>query len=80
LESAIRPVLILAGATGTSIMQLLHELNADGATILMITHDITLADQLPRRIRLLDGRVVSDTGPDRDVLVAPAHAPGGDIR
>jgi putative ABC transport system ATP-binding protein len=55
----------LDSATGASIMELLHELNATGATIVMITHDVTLADQLPRRIRLLDGRVVSDTGRDR---------------
>jgi putative ABC transport system ATP-binding protein len=52
----------LDSATGASIMALLHELNAAGATIVMITHDAALADQLPRRIRLLDGRVVSDTG------------------
>jgi putative ABC transport system ATP-binding protein len=41
-------------------MQLIHELNADGATIVLITHDAGLADQLPRQIRMLDGRVVSD--------------------
>jgi putative ABC transport system ATP-binding protein len=50
----------LDSATGASIMQLLRELNAAGATILMITHDAGLAEQLPRRIRVLDGRVVSD--------------------
>jgi putative ABC transport system ATP-binding protein len=50
----------LDSATGASIMDLLHELNAAGATILMITHDAGLAARLPRQIRLLDGRVVSD--------------------
>jgi len=53
----------LDSATGASIMELLHELNAAGATILMITHDAGLAEQLPRQIRLLDGLVVSDSGP-----------------
>ncbi|GAA0907846.1 ABC transporter ATP-binding protein [Virgisporangium ochraceum] len=52
----------LDSATGASIMALIHELNADGSTIIMITHDAGLAGQLPRRIRVLDGRVVSDTG------------------
>jgi putative ABC transport system ATP-binding protein len=64
-----RPAIVLAdeptgnldSATGASIMELIHELNADGATILMITHDVGLADQLPRQIRMLDGEVVSDT-------------------
>jgi putative ABC transport system ATP-binding protein len=52
----------LDSATGASIMELLHELNGAGATILMITHDAGLAEQLPRQIRLLDGLVVSDSG------------------
>ncbi|MBJ7330268.1 MAG: ABC transporter ATP-binding protein [Solirubrobacteraceae bacterium] len=63
-----RPAIVLAdeptgnldSATGASIMALIRELNAEGATILMITHDEGLADQLPRRIRMLDGQVVSD--------------------
>jgi putative ABC transport system ATP-binding protein len=50
----------LDSTNGASIMQLIHELNADGATIVLITHDAGLADQLPRQIRMLDGRVVAD--------------------
>ena len=79
-----RPAIVLAdeptgnldSATGASIMALIRELNADGATIVMITHDAGLADQLPRQIRVLDGQVVSDTGRDRGVLVAPGEARG----
>lgn len=64
-----RPSIVLAdeptgnldSTTGESIMSLIRELNADGATILMITHDESLAARLPRRIRMLDGQVVSDT-------------------
>jgi putative ABC transport system ATP-binding protein len=52
----------LDSATGAAIMDLIRELNAAGATIVMITHDGGLADQLPRRIRMLDGHVVSDVG------------------
>jgi putative ABC transport system ATP-binding protein len=74
-----RPAIVLAdeptgsldSSTGASIMQLIRELNAAGATILMITHDAGLADQLPRRIRMLDGKVVSDTAGG---LAAPTAA------
>src|SRR4051794_40849674 len=63
-----RPAIVLAdeptgnldSTTGASIMELIRELNAGGATIMMITHDAGLADQLPRQIRMLDGQVVSD--------------------
>ncbi len=65
-----RPAIVLAdeptgnldSSTGAAIMELLHELNADGATIVMITHDAGLADQLPRQLRMLDGQVVADHG------------------
>jgi len=64
-----RPAIVLAdeptgnldSTTGASIIALMRELNAAGATILMITHDAGLADQMPRQIRVLDGHVVSDT-------------------
>jgi putative ABC transport system ATP-binding protein len=51
----------LDSTNGASIMELIRELNAAGATIIMITHDEGLADRLPRQIRVLDGRVVSDS-------------------
>jgi putative ABC transport system ATP-binding protein len=63
-----RPAIVLAdeptgnldSTTGASIMELIRELNDGGATVLMITHDGGLADQLPRQIRMLDGQVVCD--------------------
>ena len=63
-----RPTIVLAdeptgnldSTNGASIMDLIRELNAAGATIIMITHDTSLADQLPRQIRVLDGEIISD--------------------
>ncbi|GAA3252475.1 ABC transporter ATP-binding protein [Nonomuraea helvata] len=46
--------------SGAGVMELLHELNATGTTIVVITHDVRLAEQMPRRITIRDGRVVED--------------------
>jgi putative ABC transport system ATP-binding protein len=47
--------------TGQAILALLEELHAAGATIVVITHDEHIAARMPRRLEMLDGRVVSDT-------------------
>jgi ABC-type lipoprotein export system ATPase subunit len=40
-------------------MALIREPTRQRATIVMITHDAGLADQLPRQVRVLDGQVIS---------------------
>ena len=52
----------LDSATGEQIMTLIEELNGKGATIVVITHEHAIAARCPRRIQLLDGRVVMDSG------------------
>jgi putative ABC transport system ATP-binding protein len=47
--------------TGAQIVALLQELNADGTTILVITHNDAIAASLRRRIAMRDGRIVDDT-------------------
>jgi len=46
---------------GADILGLLSDLNADGATILVITHNPEIAQAVPRTVSLLDGRVESDS-------------------
>jgi putative ABC transport system ATP-binding protein len=60
-----RPSLILAdeptgnldSRTSREIMNMFHELHAQGNTIVLITHDNDVAKQAPRSVHILDGRL-----------------------
>ena len=66
---AARPPIIMADEptgnldtrSGEEVMKILHELNGEGRTIVLITHDNDIARQATRAIRIIDGKVVSDT-------------------
>jgi putative ABC transport system ATP-binding protein len=48
--------------TGAEILKLMHDLHDRlGATVLVVTHDKTVAESCPRTIQLRDGRVFADT-------------------
>jgi putative ABC transport system ATP-binding protein len=50
-------------ATGAAILDLLAQLNQQaGTTIVVVTHDQQVAARMRRQVRMLDGRIVSDTG------------------
>jgi putative ABC transport system ATP-binding protein len=65
-----RPALVLAdeptgnldSASGAEIIELLKDLNRDGTTIAVVTHNHELAAAMGRRIELKDGRIEKDTG------------------
>ena len=65
-----RPALVLAdeptgnldSASGAEIIELLKDLNRDGTTIAVVTHNHELAAAMDRRIELKDGRIEKDTG------------------
>jgi len=48
--------------TGAEILDLLRDLNTDGTTLVVITHDLQVAAAMHRRIELRDGRIVHDSG------------------
>jgi putative ABC transport system ATP-binding protein len=68
---ANRPALLLAdeptgeldARTGAEIIELLGRLNADGTTIMVVTHDATLASAARRVIQMRDGVVERDGAP-----------------
>ncbi len=51
----------LDSASGATIVELLHDLNRQGTTVVVITHDAEIARRLPRQISIRDGVVMSDS-------------------
>jgi putative ABC transport system ATP-binding protein len=68
---AKRPMIILAdeptgnldSTSGGEVIELLHGLAADGATLVLITHDANIAAGFERRIQMRDGEIVADHRP-----------------
>jgi putative ABC transport system ATP-binding protein len=50
----------LDSRTGAEIVELLRELNADGSTLVVITHDAEVARSFPRLIHVRDGEILGD--------------------
>lgn len=59
---ADEPTGALDSQTGVEVLNLLNDLNREGHTIILITHDSAVASHAHRTIRLLDGQIVEDTG------------------
>ena len=61
LVLADEPTGALDTTNGHAVLDLLTRLNSEGTTIAIITHDRDIAARLPRRVEILDGRLVADT-------------------
>ena len=65
----------LDSANGEQVLALLEELNRQGRTVVVVTHDPGVARRAHRLIRMRDGRVEYDSGADREPAVREAALP-----
>ena len=68
ITSALDPELV------GEVLDLVRDLATDGATILMATHEMAFARDVAHRVLFLDGGVVVEEGPARELFAAPREA------
>lgn len=64
LIMADEPTGALDSKTGKEVLALLQDLHKTGRTIVLITHDLSIAEKAERRIQIKDGHIISDDGRD----------------
>lgn len=73
---ADEPTGALDSRTGREVMKFLQKLNDEGNTIILITHDNSIAAGAKRIIRITDGRIVYDGSAEGDITVMNRHGAG----
>ncbi len=73
---ADEPTGALDSRTGREVMQFLQKLNEEGNTIVLITHDNSIAAQAKRIVRITDGHIVYDGPVEGDKIVAMQERAG----
>jgi putative ABC transport system ATP-binding protein len=63
---ADEPTGALDSKTGLEVLEFLRQLNTEGSTIILITHDNGIAATARRMIRLADGKVIEDRAQEVD--------------
>lgn len=78
---AIRPALMLFDEPTSAldpeivgdVLRVMRDLAGEGWTMVVVTHEIRFAQQVADHVVFLDGGVIVEEGPPREVLTAPAH-------
>jgi len=68
----------LPSEKGEQILGILEDLNRQGTTVVMVTHNDEQGRRAPRRLRLIDGKITEDTGAALSAPGAVQSAPGAD--
>ena len=63
------PTGALDSKTGREVLELLRALNAEGTTLIMVTHDLAVARSLGRALHMRDGKIIAD-GPSAMIIDA----------
>lgn len=77
---ADEPTGALDSKTGREVMEFLKKLHSEGNTIILITHDNSIAAQTERIMRITDGKIVYDGPVSGDKVVAMQEKAGGDAQ
>lgn len=75
---ADEPTGALDQQSGQEVLKLLEELNRQGTTIILITHDAQVANRARRQIHLSDGRIIHDSGMDTGAGTGQLPPPASD--
>jgi putative ABC transport system ATP-binding protein len=62
-------------AAGHAILALIDQLHQAGSTVIVITHDQAIAERMARKVEILDGRIVADSGLAADTDLGPLAGP-----
>lgn len=58
---ADEPTGALDSETGKNVLELFKKINAEGTTVIIVTHDAFIGSQAPRQISIFDGKIIRDT-------------------
>lgn len=70
---ADEPTGALDSKTGREVLSFMQQLNHEGTTIVLITHDNSIADQIKRVVRIQDGKIVSDETKEGEAWTSNRH-------
>lgn len=63
---ADEPTGALDSETGKNVLELFKQINQEGTTVIIVTHDSFIGSQAPRQISIFDGKIIKDSNPRQE--------------